>query len=198
MWKHRSYAKSQGYQVHGLYRRIRELWASGKDFEPRKVYETDTEEDAFQEEERRIKSYGFDNLFNSTTVRGRTERDITDALRQALSKGQKDKADRNIKLYGTGHDPEHCRKIGDGQKRKWENLSPEARASWCQHKSESLTGKRHTEERRKNACKKHQIDPDTEKKRAAVVSIKMKALWASGHFNNRKTGNRWTAVASSI
>lgn len=174
MWRHRFYAKSEGYQMHGLYRRIRELWSSGRDFEPRKVFETDTEEDAFVEEKKRILEYGLDNLFNSTTLRGRTERDVTDALRQAMSKAQKEKAERNRKMYGTGLPPEHIAKISASGKKAVKPSDIGDRIS------RSKKGTALTAEHRLALRIHHSIDPETEKIRAAMCSEKMKRLWAEG------------------
>jgi hypothetical protein len=106
MYVHRNNLTYRRYSSMGLYRRLRELIAGGKNFQPRKVFESDDEQEVLREEARRIALYGFDRLFNSTTVQGRTERDVTDALRQALAKGQRDKAERNRKLYGSGLPPE--------------------------------------------------------------------------------------------
>jgi hypothetical protein len=74
----------------GLYRRLRDLLNSGKNFEPRKVFETEDEQAALAEEKRRIELYGLDNLFNSTTRQGLTIADIDDAHRQALSKSRRE------------------------------------------------------------------------------------------------------------
>jgi hypothetical protein len=95
----------------GLYRRLRELIASGKDFYPRKVFETYSETLAFWEEGRRIQLYGFNNLFNSTTLTGPQEKDLTETRSQAISKGVKEVVARNRLLYGRGTSPEHRAKI---------------------------------------------------------------------------------------
>jgi hypothetical protein len=90
MFKHRANLKVTRYASAGLYRRLRDLLASGKNFEPRKVFETDDESAALAEEKRRILNYGIDNLFNSTTVQGLTMADVDTAHRQALSKARRE------------------------------------------------------------------------------------------------------------
>jgi len=90
MFKHRANLKVTRYAGVGLYRRLRDLLNSGKDFKPRKVFETDDEQAALVEEKRRIELYGFENLFNSTTRQGLTVASIDEAHRQALSKARRE------------------------------------------------------------------------------------------------------------
>jgi hypothetical protein len=90
MYVHQRNLKNSKYSQTGLYRRLRNLLESGKNFEPRKVFETDNEIEALAEEKRRIGMYGFGSLFNSTTHQGLTTADIDAAHRQALSKARRE------------------------------------------------------------------------------------------------------------
>lgn len=116
MYVHRKNLNCHSWSQLGLYRRLRELIESGKDFKPVKVFETDSEEEAFQEESRRIEQYGFNNLFNSTNHRCRRASDVDIAMRQAMSKAQREKAEYNRKLYGSGLHPDHCAAIGNAHR----------------------------------------------------------------------------------
>ena len=118
MYVHRKNLNHHGWSQTGLYRRLRELIASGKDFYPRKVFETDDEAEAFAEESKRIALYGLDNLFNSSDHRCRWAADVDVAMRQAMARGQREKAKRNRRIYGKGLPPEHCAHIGDGNRGK--------------------------------------------------------------------------------
>lgn len=111
MFKHRANLKVTRYAGVGLYRRLRDLLASGKNFEPRKVFETDDESAALAEEKRRILDYGIDNLFNSTTVQGLTMADIDTAHRQALSKARREYVARLKAKTGQSSLPEVRAKI---------------------------------------------------------------------------------------
>lgn len=120
----RNLHSSQTVQL-GLYRRLRELIESGKDFKPVKIFETNDEEAAFIEERRLIELYGFDNLFNSTTICGPTQNDWTVARRQAISKALKERAAKNRLLYGKGLPPKTIAKLvakNRGQKRPTTSL----------------------------------------------------------------------------
>lgn len=184
MWKHKSYARlSQTYGQHGLYRRLRELLDSGKDFAPRKVFETDSEEEALVEEKKRIDLYGFNHLFNSSTYGCRTVADINEGMRQAMSKGQRDKASRNREIYGKGLSPEHCAAIG------MSHLGTKRSKEACDNISASKRGKALTQAHRKSLRIRHKINPETEAKRAEIVRQKMKQLWASGKMKGN-TGRK--------
>jgi hypothetical protein len=111
MYDHKRNMHASCHASTGLYRRLRELVASGKDFVPRKVFETYSETLALWEEGRRIQLYGFDNLFNSTTITGPREKDLTEVRSQALSKASCEARERNRRLYGKGLPPETCEKI---------------------------------------------------------------------------------------
>ena len=174
MYAHRKNLTNRSYSQSGLYRRLRELAESGKDFYPRKVFESVYEEECLKEEHRRIMEYGFDKLFNSTSIPGRRETDVTDALRQAMSKAQKEKAERNRKLYGTGLPPEHIAKISASGKKA---VKP---ADIGDRISRSKKGTALTTKHRLALRIRHKIDPETEKTRAATCSEKMKRLWAEG------------------
>lgn len=89
MYVHKRNLKNSRYQQTGLYRQLRALLESGKSFEPRKVFDTDDEQSALLEESRRIELYGFDNLFNSTTVSGLTASSVGEMARQAMSKARR-------------------------------------------------------------------------------------------------------------
>ena len=120
MFVHRRVLNSHRYSSLGLYRRLRELITSNKDFKPRKVFETDNEAEALAEETRRINLYGLDNLFNSTNIPGPIESNWHEARCQAISKALKEYANRCRQLYGKGLPPETTKKIADatrGRKR---------------------------------------------------------------------------------
>jgi len=112
MHVHRKATFQTSRQTISLYRRLRELIISGKDFEPVKVFESDDEFRALQEEKRLIDIYGLDNLFNSTNVNWAV--DWTEARRQAISLGVKRYAERCRQLYGKGVSPEHSIAISRG------------------------------------------------------------------------------------
>lgn len=72
-----------------LYRRIREVLATGKTIEGRIVFETNDEMLALKEEARRIREYGFDSLFNvashaflGRTLKPEVRKDIAAASRR--------------------------------------------------------------------------------------------------------------------
>lgn len=72
-----------------LYRKMREIMATGKTFTARKVFETDAELDALRFESELIKVYGFDNLFNvashaflGRTLKNEVRSDIAEASRR--------------------------------------------------------------------------------------------------------------------
>jgi len=174
MYVHRKNLNCHSWSQVGLYRRLRELIASGKDFKPRKVFETDDEEAAFVEESRRIELYGFDNLLNSTNHRCRRASDVDVAMRQAMSKGQRDKATRNRKLYGFGLPHEHRAAIGAA------NLGAKRTPDQCLNISLGKKGKPLTEAHKLALHKPKTIDPETEKLRVENMAAKMRQLWAEG------------------
>lgn len=70
-----------------LYEKLRELLSIGKDYEPRKVFETDDELAALAEERRRIALYGMRNLFNSSHLSGSRAGHMDAKRRQAVADG---------------------------------------------------------------------------------------------------------------
>jgi len=121
MFAHRAnIQKSQTSQL-GLYRRLRNLIESGRDFEPRKVFESDNELDVLTEENRRINLYGLHNLFNSTNLSGSSPENYTEMIRQAMSKAAKERARKNRLIYGQAFSPETVAKIRKSLKRKLKN-----------------------------------------------------------------------------
>lgn len=116
MFKHRANLKMTRYTSAGLYRRLRDLLSSGRDFQPRKVFETDDEQLALAEEKRRIELYGFENLFNSTTLQGLAVADIGEAHRQALSKARREYVAKLEAETGHKMPPEVAAKIANANK----------------------------------------------------------------------------------
>ena len=152
MYVHRKNMLHARTSQYGLYRRLRALLESGKDFKPRKVFETDVEWVALEEEKRRIALYGFDNLYNSTTVEGKTVKSIDDMQRQAMSKSRRDYIAR---LYATtGH-----------------RMPPEVAAKI----SKSNTGKTMSAETVQKRLATERLNPKTAAKRRAAA-LKMVAL----------------------
>jgi hypothetical protein len=91
MWNHRRYAlqppaTTQAY----LYRKLSELLQAGKDFQPRKVFETDSEQEALQKESELIRHYGLEKLFNCGMHTGPLLTDIDEARRTAMSKARRE------------------------------------------------------------------------------------------------------------
>ena len=135
MYMHKRNLTRASSSHEGLYRKLRE---SGKDFYPRKVFESDIELEAYAEETRRILAAGLQELLNSA-VSHRTISDRVEARGIAISKGKK--------------------------------------------------GKPLTEAHKAALRKSHVIDPETERKRAENVSVKMKQLWTDGEMKGN-TGNK--------
>lgn len=103
MYNHKRYAlrpasATQSY----LYRKLSELLSTGKSFEPRKVFETDDEREALQEEQRRIAVYGLDTLLNCSPAHaGTLQEHIHEARRQAMSKARREYVNKLQRT--TGH-----------------------------------------------------------------------------------------------
>ena len=113
MWNHRKYVRQvpSVTQLY-LYRKLSELLANGKDFEPRKVFETEDESKALAEEKRRINVYGLDNLFNCSDCRtGPSLVQIETATRLAQSRSRREYVANLRKIYGYGMPPEVVAKI---------------------------------------------------------------------------------------
>lgn len=75
-----------------LYSRIRDVLSRGKSIDGRIVFYTDDENSAFEEEARRIRLYGFENLFNvashaflGRTLKDEVKRDISRAVKKLWS-----------------------------------------------------------------------------------------------------------------
>ena len=73
-----------------LYRQLKALVDSGDDFFPRKVFETDDENEVIRKEIETINHYGIDNLLNgvSSILFGAVTSDKALAVRQAISKAR--------------------------------------------------------------------------------------------------------------
>lgn len=108
MMQHRSavFRKKYGCQAR-LYEKLDALIRSGKDFEPRKVFETDDELEALKEENRRIRLYGLDNLFNASYKSGSRAGWMTEEQRITASKKHFDYYARMVAEYGYKMTPEH-------------------------------------------------------------------------------------------
>jgi len=125
MYKHRRYAlqppsKTQLYLYHGL----SDLIASGKDFKPRKVFETDDEIEALMEERRRIRFYGVDTLLNwGESHTGPLAGHIKEARREAMRKARKVYCDKLEAETGHRMLPEIAARISTSNKGKV--VSPE-------------------------------------------------------------------------
>lgn len=83
MYAHKRNVSRASYSNERLYKFLR-----GKDFYPRKVFETENEIEAYAEETRRIEEIGIDSLLNSA-IAHRTVEDRIEARRVAISKGKK-------------------------------------------------------------------------------------------------------------
>lgn len=96
-----------------LYRKLSELLASGKDFYPRKVFETDDERVALAEESRRIKSYPQDQVFNTVGDYrpGYTQSDINAARREAMRRSRNEYVAKLQAEHGYKMPPEVAKRI---------------------------------------------------------------------------------------
>ena len=132
MYIHKRNLANSRYQQTGLYRRLRELLNSGKNFEPRKVFETDDETQALKEEKRRIQFYGFERLFNSTTHQGATVAAIDEMTRQAMQKARNEYVVRLQQKRGYKMPPSVRRKISAGNKGRIDSAALRAKrvATW--------------------------------------------------------------------
>lgn len=129
MWLHRSNAlRTEPASGHGnqsrLLRKLRELLASGKDFTPRRVFETDDEEAAIAEEQRRILLYGLENLYNvRADTRGTTVACITRAHGFTPRRARNERVAKNLAEHGHKMDPETRAKIAAGNRGKKMSLA---------------------------------------------------------------------------
>ena len=191
MFVHRGNINRSAYANLGLYRRLRELIESGKDFKPRKVFDTDSEAEAIFEEKRRIDNYGLDNLFNSTNVMGPTTLNWPKARSQAISKALKERAKKNRLIYGTGLPPEHRANIGRHQrgiKKPW--LSEQLRRAHASGKMDHVQtifqqagttawkGKHHSAESKQKLSLAHDHKPRPVK----FMALIKKCSWVSSKF----------------
>jgi hypothetical protein len=177
MWNHKRYALKppSGTQKY-LYRKLSEILASGKQFEPRKVFETDSELEALSEEQRRIVHYGLDSLFNFSSNRtGPVEDQINAARKQAMSKSRKEYVAKLKREKGYGMPPSTRSKISrslKGRKKSDEH---------CAKVSSAKKGKCFSGAHLKSlseAAKKRRIDP------AKIEAMRQANL--GGHRDNSK------------
>lgn len=187
MWNHRKYAvrppsDTQSY----LYRKLSKLLASGCNFEPHKVFETDDEQVALAEEKRRILDYGLDNLFNCGLHSGSIAASVDAALRAAMSKARRDYVNK-LQLE-TGHKmpPEVAAKISAANKGRV--TSPES----ARKISESKSGVALTSEHRKSLTGVPKIfeSEDSKQQRNLKAGASIKQAWDSG----RMAGSRGKRV----
>ncbi len=163
MYNHKRYAlrppsKTQSY----LYSKLSEVLASGKNFEPHMVFETDDEIAALVEEKRRIQIYGLENLFNwGDCHTGPLASEIKTARKAAMRNARLKHIAKLQQKHGYKMPPEVTAKISAANKgRKFSaetikkiqasrSKNPELQAwlkSHCHQMSESLQGKKQSPE----------------------------------------------------
>lgn len=179
MYMHHRIAKSgEKSRQSSLYKSLISLLSSGKDFEPRKVFETEIEAEALAEERRRIEHYGLTNLFNSTVKTGPSTAMVTARLREAMRRSRNEYVAKLQAEHGYKMPPEVARKIGQSnigkvmpiesvQRAVAKRMSNAAHVEWlkqhCKHLTLANTGTKQTPEHIEKAAatrrgKKHSLE----------------------------------------
>ena len=118
MYAHKAAVRKGVATQSRLYRKLRELIALGKDFEPRKVFEHEDQAACIAEEERRIALYGLGTLFNVYSSNPGPLR-FTAEVRAAQSRARVERVEKCLRDNGCTTPISTRQKMSKSHKARW-------------------------------------------------------------------------------